>query len=65
MYTYDMRTNKHNIQTYYRTRLFWLKNDNNKKKKWFVITKHFVTDLLKKKKEKGKKTRYKKGKKDS
>ena len=57
MYTYDMRRNKHNIQTYYRTRLFWLKNDNNNENKQFVITKHFVTDLLKKK---GEKTRYKK-----
>jgi len=25
MYTYDMRRNKHNIQTYYGTRLFGLK----------------------------------------
>ena len=33
MYTYDMRRNKHTIQTYYRTRLFWLKNDNDKENK--------------------------------
>ena len=52
-----MRRNKHNIQTHYRTRLFWLKND--KQNREFVITKHLVTDLLKKKK-KEKKTRYKK-----
>jgi len=30
MYVHDMRRNKHNIQTYYRTRLFWLKSDNEK-----------------------------------
>ena len=48
IHTYDMRRNKHNIQTYYRTRLYWLKNDNDKENKQFVITKHFVTDLLKK-----------------
>jgi len=46
MYKYDMRRNKHNIQTYYRTRLFWLKNDNDKENKKFVITKHFVKDIL-------------------
>ena len=33
VYTYDMRRNTHNIQTYYRTRLFWLKNDNDKENK--------------------------------
>ena len=33
MYTDDMRRIKHNIQTYYRTRLFRLKNDNDKEKK--------------------------------
>ena len=49
MYIYDMRRNKHNIQTYYRTRLFRLKNDNDKENKQFVITEPFVNDLLKKK----------------
>ena len=33
MYTFDMRRNKHNIHTYYRIRLFWLKNDNDKENK--------------------------------
>jgi len=33
MYTYDMRRNKHNIQTYYRARLFWLNNDNDRENK--------------------------------
>ena len=33
MYTFDMRRNKHDIRTYYRTRLFWLKNDNGKENK--------------------------------
>ena len=46
MYTDGMRRIKHNIQTYYRTRLFWFKNDNDKEKK-FAITQHFVTDQLK------------------
>ena len=32
VYTYGMRRNKHNIHTYYRTRLFWLQNDNVKEK---------------------------------
>ena len=64
IYTYDMRRNKHNIQTYYRTRLFWLNNDNDKENKQFVITKHCVTDLLKKlKNKKPKKQDTKKGKK--
>jgi len=65
MYTYDMRRNKHNIQTYDRTRLFWLKNDNDKENKKFVITEPFVTDILNKRRKKGKITRYKKRKKDS
>ena len=30
IHTYDMRRNKHNIQTYYRIRLLGLKNDNDK-----------------------------------
>ena len=58
MYTCDMRRNKHNIQTHYRTRLFWLKND--KQNREFVITKHLVTDLLKKKKKRKKKQDTKK-----
>jgi len=37
MYTDDMRRIKHNIQTYYRTRLFWLKNDNDKEKKVYIL----------------------------
>ena len=37
MYTYDMRRNKHNIQTYYRTRLFWLKNGNDKENKYILL----------------------------
>ena len=41
-----MRRNKHNIQIYYRTRLFWLKNDNDKENKKFVTTKDFVKDIL-------------------
>jgi len=66
MYKYDMRRNKHNIQTYYRTRLFWLKNDNDKENKKFVTTKDFVKDILTFFiKKTHKKTRYKKGKKDS
>ena len=32
MYADGMRRIKHNIQTYYRTRLFWLKNDKDKEK---------------------------------
>ena len=67
IHTYDMRRNKHNIQTYYRTRLYWLKNDNDKENKQFVSTKHFVTVLLKKlKNKKPKKNKTQKtGKKDS
>ena len=45
IYTYEMRRNKHNIQTYYRTRLFGLKNDNDKEKKIVRSYKAFVTDL--------------------
>ena len=60
MYTYDMRRNKHNIQTYDRTRLFWLKNDNDKENKKFVITEPFVTDILKNKKKKRKNNKIQK-----
>jgi len=38
MYTYDMRRNKHNIHTYYRTRLFWSKNNNDKENKYKIFT---------------------------
>ena len=38
MYTYDMRRNKHNIHTYYRTRLFWSKNNNDKENKYQIFT---------------------------
>ena len=38
MYTYDMRRNKHNIKTYYRTRLFWSKNNNDKENKYKIFT---------------------------
>ena len=55
-----MRSNKLNIQTYYRTRLFWLKDDNDKENKYILL------QIYKKNKnEKGKKPRYNKRKKDS
>jgi len=57
MYTYD-EEKKRNIHTQYRTRLFGFRMIMIRKKQ-FVITKHFVIDLFKKKQQENK-TRYKK-----
>ena len=46
-----MRRNKHNIQTYYRTRLFGYRMIM-RKKKIVLITKLFVIDLFNNEKEK-------------
>jgi len=58
MYTCDMRRNKHNIHTQYRTTLFGYRMIMIREK--IVITKHFVIDLYREKNRKIK--RYKKQK---
>ena len=60
MYTDGMRRIKHNIQTYYRTRLFWFKNDNDKERKVRNYIAFCYRSIKKHKHKQETKTRYKK-----
>ena len=61
MYTDGMRRIKHNIQTYYRTRLFWFKNYNDKERKVRNYIAFCYRSIKKRKHKQETKTRYKKG----